>query len=358
LRTAEVSAALLRPLVGATGPVRPSAAQWPSWLWWARIERVAPLLFHLVDAEETDLADEQRAELRQLQGAVMSRCVQLEHHAIAVSASLTEEGIAVVLLKGGATSHLDYPDPTWREFGDIDLLVHERDRVRSIRILEQLGWRQGYALPRGHGEFTHAVTFTKDGMELDLHQRIAHRALGLLLPVNELFDRAITVTIAGVELLAFDHVDRLLHAAVHALTSRGASAHLSSSADVLLLANQRSGAVSAALERAERARIRPLVERAVLDAHREAMLAPPPEWTAARAVPASGRDRLVERAYLGRNRRVVAEELAYLRLLDGWSRRWSYLRGHFDRDYAEEAGRSGVWAQIGYLASKFRRASE
>ena len=356
---ADRSAALLRYAVAARGPVLPDAETWPEWLWLAELERIVPLLFHLVDSIPTDLTDEQRRQLREAQGSVLSRSVRLEHHLIGVSGLLGAHGIPSLVLKGAATAHLDYPDPSWREFHDIDLLIHAADRDESIALLATAGWVQGYALPGGHEDFTHAVTLVRERAELDLHQRTAHRALGLRVPTQDLFDHATSYEIAGSPLGVLDPVDRLIHGAVHAVASRAPYRHLSSVADVLSLADLRRHLAADALVRAERWRVRPIVERAVRDAYAMAQLDLPEEWVRAMELRIRHRDRLVDLAYLSPVRRPVTEELAYLRLLDGWGARWRYARGHFSigADYASQHGRSGARAQAKYLISKLRSRS-
>jgi hypothetical protein len=102
--------------------------------------------------------------------------------------------------------------------------------------------------------------------------------------------------------------------------------------------------------------VRPLVERAVRDAYESAQLEVHPDWTDAMRRPTHRRDRLVDRAYLGAARRPVVEELAYLRVLPGWRKRWRYVLGYFatDPEYASQHGRSGVRAQARYVVSKLR----
>lgn len=356
LNDGDLRAALLRVVIGREGPVVPTRASWSLWTWTARQERVVPLLFNLVDFVPTDLTDPQRDETRQLMGAVLSRCVHLEHHLVESVRLLTQSGVRSAVLKGAATAHLDYPDPSWREFGDVDVLVNPVHRVQASQLLERAGWVRGYASPPGHDEFVHALTLVHNGVELDLHQRIAHRSLGLLAPTDVLLDRAIVFEVAGVDLNALDDADRLIHAALHATASRGVYRRLSSTADLLLLTNRRPHLASKVLARAERWRVRSLVERGVTDAYAAAQLELPPEWVEAMRLPIRRRDRLVDRAYLGAARRPVVEELAYVRLLPRWGDRWRYVSGYFATDaaYTEQHGRAGLRAQIGYVVKKLR----
>jgi hypothetical protein len=352
----DVRAALLGTLIGRRPTSVPDAAHWSEWAWLARAERVVPLLFLLVDSVPTDLGEVERREVRELQGAALSRCVQLEHHVIAVSELLAEHGITSAVLKGAATAHLDYPDPSWREFSDIDLLIAPAQRPRAVELLGRAGWRQGYALPRGHVEYTHAITLVQQRMELDLHQRIAHRALGVLVPTGELLERARSFQVAGRELLALDDVDRLIHSCIHAISSRGEHRRLSTAADVLVQAERLGEQAELVLARAERWQVRSLVEAGVLATYMTAQLDVHADWAAAMRRPTRRRDRLVDRAYSGAGRRPVVEELAYLRVLGGWRHRWRYARGYFatDPDYAAQHGRSGVRAQAAYVLSKLR----
>jgi hypothetical protein len=358
LNEADERAALLRAVLDRRGPVVPDSASWGRWEWLARRERVIPLLYSIVDTQPTDLTDEQRDEIRGRMGTAMSRCVQLEHHLVVVVRLLGEIGVRSAVLKGGATAHLDYPDPSWREVGDVDLLIDPTDRVRATELLTRRGWTQGYPLPRGHEHSTHAVTFVRDGMELDLHQRVAHRALGLLIPTRELLDRTVSFEVAGSTMHALDEIDRLVHSAVHAVTSRGPNRRLSSVADVLLAAHRRAHTAPEVLARAERWRVRAIVERGVRDAYAVAQLDLDGTWAEAMRRPITRRDRLVDRAYLAPVRRPVIEELAYLRLLEGVRDRGRYVLGHLTPVHEEAAGpaRSAL-ERAKYVVSKLRSRS-
>jgi hypothetical protein len=314
------------------------------------------LLYHLVDAVPTNLKDDQREEIKQLQGATLSRCVQLEHHVVALWRLFDDHRIRSAVLKGGATAHLDYLDPSWREVSDIDLLVDPREFDAAMALVAPEGWIQSDALPSGHEQFTHSVTFVRDAMELDLHQRIGRRALGLRVPTPDLLDRSTSFEIAGYRVHALDDVDRLIHSALHMVAARGIDRRLSSVADVLLATEARANLAGEVLDRAEHWRVRPLVEGGVRDAYTAAQLEVPLAWAKAMRRPIRRRDRLVESAYLSDTRRPLLREIAFLRLLKGWRNRWRYTTGYFKTDphYVALYGRSGVRAQARYVLSKLR----
>jgi hypothetical protein len=283
---------------------------------------------------------------------VASLCVRLERSLLDVVSLLEFEGIAYAVLKGVATAHLDHVDPVRRQFGDVDLLVAPTDLARTCVLLDEVGWRQAYPLPPHHERFTHAVTLTSGGItELDLHQRIAHRSLGLLVPTNDLLAQRRPAEIAGQRLWALGDFDRLIHAGLHAVASRGSYRRLSSWADVLVLSEKLENHAAEVLERADRWTVRPLVVHAIRTAWSEALLPVPATWNAAAQKSPRKRDRLIEYAYLGEDRRPAAEELAHLWHLSNWGDRFLYLYGHLKMD----SGRgSDLTARLRYLRSRLR----
>lgn len=352
-------ARLIRASLGLDGPVDPTADDWAQWLDLARTERVLPQLHEIATTTAADITDEQRAQATEIQLDVAATSVRLEHSLLEVADVLDGAGIPHAVLKGIATAHLDHPDPSHRQFGDIDLLVSPEDLVRARALLEPAGWRQAYRLPKHHEEFTHAVTFSAGGLaELDLHQHIAHRALGLLVPTDELLADRVSFEIAGRPLWALSRPDRLIHASIHAAVSRGAYQRLSSASDVLVLSASSVLDAAAVLARAEGWCVRSIVERAVRGAHESAGVPMPEGWAAAMERPARRTDRLVDRAYLSSRRRPVVEELAYLRRLPGWRARARYLTGYFVIDEDVSGGaRVGLGARARYLWSRLTTPS-
>src|SRR5438309_10427000 len=98
----------------------------------------------------TNLDRIQRERIRNLQCDSLSQAVRLEHHLIDVIVLFVSHGIRSAVLKGGATAHLDYPNPSWREYADVDLLIDPSERIRATALLQEQEWIQRYALPKGH----------------------------------------------------------------------------------------------------------------------------------------------------------------------------------------------------------------
>lgn len=350
---ASPSATLLRAAVDVDGPVPEEREQWTAWAAFARQERVTPLFCELV-RRAAHVPQQIRDDADRAQVEVAAVSVRLERSLLQVVDQLTRAGVPFAVLKGVATAHLDYPDPGLRQFGDVDVLVAPERMAEARRALESGGWRQAYPLPRHHDAFTHAVTFGGVGIaEIDLHQRIGHRAIGLRVPTVELLEARTPLLLADHQLWALSDIDRLIHACIHAVASRGQYRRLSSVADVLVLSRGAAGRdPRAVLARAEGWRVRPLIQAGVVLAYDEAELEVPGVWVDAAELPVRRRDRLLERAYLGDRRRPVVEEVAHLRAMGRWTDRALYLYGHLRMDTGPGAG--GARNRLRYLRSRLQ----
>jgi len=354
-------ARLLRAALDLPGPIEPTAADWDQWVQLASTERVLPQLHEVARRAAPALDPDQLEESSAIVVDVAATMVRLERRLLAVDDALSGAGIPFAVLKGTATAHLDHADPARRQFGDLDLLV-DPSQLRAARsALEEAGWRQAYRLPRRHEAYTHAVTFGDGSLaELDLHQRIAHRAIGRMVPTGELLDEVAPFELAGRRFRALSLPDRLIHAAVHEVASRGAYRRLSSGVDVLVLTERTASEAPQVLERADRWGVAPLLRAALEQVHAEAQLPLPPGWSTALAGSDLAGDRLVAAAYLAPKRRPLLEELAHLRVLPGWRDRVRYLAGYFviGEDRASGAGRrEGLVRRTRYLWSRVRRPS-
>lgn len=353
LSTAAIRATLLRAVLDLDGPAVPTPEAWELWRDIAGRERVVPQLHDVAVRDLEHLGEERVAEAESLHVDVAALSVRLERALLDVVDRLDANGISSAVLKGLATSHLDHRDPSRRQFGDIDLLVDPADLGRAQAVLAEGGWRQTVPLPRYRERFEHALTMGGVGIaELDLHHRLAPRALGLRVPTSELLAQSEVFWIAERPLTALDRTGRLVHAAVHAVASRGRFRKLSSLADVLLLSRADETEPEAVLMRCEAWRLRPLVEAGIRLAHADAQVGLPDAWSEAMAMPLVRRDRLIERAYLGERRHLGWEEMAHLRALRSWGDRVRYAHGHLRAESAPGAG--GTAARLRYLRGRLR----
>lgn len=116
--------------------------------------------------EALELSPAEQAEYLALAGKNLSSWYRLMTAQDRVLAEFRAAGIPVAVLKGAAAA-ANYPQPSSRSMGDIDLIVLPDDFDRAFSLLEQLGWKNDILLevnPRHAG-------FEKEGCpEIELHR--------------------------------------------------------------------------------------------------------------------------------------------------------------------------------------------
>lgn len=165
----------------------------------------------LDDGHGADLLEQHR---QQMLGAL-----QLERALLEVREALEAAGIEPTVLKGPAFAHTLYPDPSWRPFADLDLLVGHDDWRGACEVLESLGFERRLPEPkRGFDEaFGKAAVFKNErGLEIDLHQRLVLGPFGLWIDSAEMASHSRDLTVGEKTLRRFDDTGSLLHACVHA----------------------------------------------------------------------------------------------------------------------------------------------
>jgi len=163
-----------------------------------------------------------RAELERAHRDELVLCLHREAELLALRERLSavaDEGDLLVL-KGPAIAHLDEPDPSWRSFNDIDLLVRADRLDAVVRTLMVDGASRPWAerRPGFDARFAKSVTLTvASGMELDLHRSLCDGVHGFRVPLHRLFEMAQPWALGGQTMTALAPVHRLLHAGHHAV---------------------------------------------------------------------------------------------------------------------------------------------
>lgn len=124
--------------------------------------------------------------------------------ALSWAARIAEARIGVVYLKGFASSHLLYPDPSIRGMSDIDLLVHGRDLHRLVEFLTeaQFAFRRT-RMPRWGliSDASYMPLVSSDGITyLDIHTHPDDYPVHRAISTDAVFDRSRTRTIDGIDL--------------------------------------------------------------------------------------------------------------------------------------------------------------
>jgi hypothetical protein len=205
-----------------TQPFRIPREDWPSFLATLVSERLTGLAVAANAADELRLTGGQRRALRDRHEEVTFHVLRLEARLLSLTRILAQAGIETIVLKGSALAHAFYPDPSWRPFADIDLLVRAQDWERTCSLLAAIGLRRSLPEPRpGFERFRYAALHrTPDGLEVDLHRTLVLGAFGLWMDPEELFRRNTSFALGDAVLRRLDDTALLLHACVHASLGR------------------------------------------------------------------------------------------------------------------------------------------
>ena len=195
-------------------------AAWHHLVQRAARERITGPLSHLVTSGPWPCPPAAEDELRTRHREAMALALLLERDLVDLARELRAAGIEFRVLKGSAVAHLDEPDPTWRSFGDNDLLIRGADMARAASLVERRGGHRRYPEPRpGFDEhFSKGSSFVFDrNTEVDLHRTLGAGPFGLTIDLDELFSHTATFTIGTTALPALDRPSRFLHACHHAI---------------------------------------------------------------------------------------------------------------------------------------------
>lgn len=134
-------------------------------------------------------------------------------------------GIEYRVLKGSSTAHRFYPEPSVRDFADLDVLVRGADLDAAIAALQSIAvYRVTPELRRGFDRrFAKSVTCrSAGGIEVDLHRTLALGAHSVLINDDRLWARRETYLLAGHHLSTLPAEETWIHACVHAVLGRNA----------------------------------------------------------------------------------------------------------------------------------------
>ena len=163
----------------------------------------------------------QHDRIEELLEAWLAHALRVERLLLDAAAALDAAGLEHRVLKGVALAHLAYPDPAWRVFGDLDLLVPGALLTEAVRVLEPalgLSRVEAELRPGFDDRFgKEALLQAPGGPELDLHRTFAQGALGLTIDVDDLFLPGQPFTLGGHRLQALPPSQQLIHAAYAAV---------------------------------------------------------------------------------------------------------------------------------------------
>jgi hypothetical protein len=184
----------------------------------------------LINDHDIDLSID--AEISYLTGAgqvptfprstIELRNIRMMHLLERVAVRFNEAGLPLMALKGAALNLTIHAQPGDRPMGDLDLMVRPQDVDKARELLEDLGCLRGEPLvredffPRYYYETDYRLGAIHP-VRIDLHVR-PFRPLryGQLVPVEALWQRALTVRMVDATLQIPCPDDMLIHLATHA----------------------------------------------------------------------------------------------------------------------------------------------
>ena len=318
------------------------------------IERLSPLASYALEQGSLAASELQRREIMGDHARSMSLAVVLERRLLEVYSEMRLAGIDARVLKGPAVARLDYPDPSWRAFGDIDLLVPARSFDAASQILGSGGGRRRFAeVSKGFdSRFGKGACFTyPDGLQIDLHRTISAGPFGLTVDLDSLFAGVQEFEIGGVIVRSISREHRFMHACFHAALG-DVSPRLVALRDVaqMLLVNKVD--LEAAIETARAWKAEIVLARAISLAWLRLALPPNEASNWANAYMPSRYEVRAMRAYTSENRSYATQVAAGVSAVPGITGKLAYMRALLLPSRQHIAGRdSSYWA-------RFRRGAE
>lgn len=195
-----------------------STADWDHLLADTRRQRLTGLLLTACQDGALAVTAEQLDQVADAHTTAMTAALHLEAELLQIHDCLLGAGVDVRVLKGTAVAHLDYADPALRCFGDNDLLVRGDHFDLAVRTLVGAGLERRFPEPRPGFDrrFSKGTSFTRDGLELDLHRTFVMGPYGLRLQPDDLWRGSAGFVVGGRPMEALDADCRFLHACFHA----------------------------------------------------------------------------------------------------------------------------------------------
>jgi hypothetical protein len=130
----------------------------------------------------------------------------------------TSEGIGALLAKGPILAVRAYDDPAIRSYGDLDLLVRQRDIRRATELMSAAGYAPAVPLSAiDSGKIPGQYLFSKPDSKLivELHNDYTLRYFPRRLPLEDFFERQVRVRLDGREAPALSVEDELVLICIH-----------------------------------------------------------------------------------------------------------------------------------------------
>jgi Uncharacterised nucleotidyltransferase len=192
---------------------------------WARLLALAEehgveghLAARLRDFGEAMVPPEIRQMLTDRKRAQNFFTLRLNAELFRVFERFTLEGIGALAIKGPVLAVRAYGDPAIRSYGDLDLLVRQRDIRKATELMIAAGYTSAVSLSAiDAGKIPGQYLFSKPDSKLivELHNDFTLRYFPRRLPLEEFFARQIRVRVDAQEVPALSVEDELVLICIH-----------------------------------------------------------------------------------------------------------------------------------------------
>ncbi|MGB8474599.1 MAG: nucleotidyltransferase family protein [Candidatus Acidiferrum sp.] len=172
----------------------------------------------LRECGEADVPPEILQELRERHRAQVLFTLRLTAELFRLFECFHAAGLAPLVIKGPVLSVRCHGDPGLRQYGDLDLIVRDRDILRATELMIGLGYeprvtREAIQAKKAPGEYAFRQASAK--LLVEFHTERTFRYHPRPLPVEKLFQRKVLVKIDAHEIPALSPEDELLLICIH-----------------------------------------------------------------------------------------------------------------------------------------------
>src|ERR1700722_13019538 len=196
--------------------------EWEAVIRLANDHGISSLLYQNCLKVKDDIPAEVVEQLRQRHETNVHKSLFFSRELIRILDCLDDLGVETIPYKGIVLSEVYYGDMAMRQSGDIDLFVRSRDVARIKESVLALGYAPRVAIPDAAwpNYLASGYECTFDGPAgqnfLELHWAVQPRFYAVDFDMDEVFQRAVDVTVAGRDMKTLSPEDLLLVLSVHA----------------------------------------------------------------------------------------------------------------------------------------------
>lgn len=193
--------------------------KWASLIAFGEIHSVLGLTAaRLINYDENVIPADSRESLRAWRRAFTLFTMNLTAEMFRLFDSFAAAGVAALVIKGPVLSARCYGDPGLRQYGDLDLIVRDKDIQHSTELMIRLGYEPVVPLTAIHakkipGEYVFRQSSTK--LLVEFHTELTFRYHPRPLPVERLFERQARVNIDSHQVPALSPEDELILICIH-----------------------------------------------------------------------------------------------------------------------------------------------